>query len=98
MTFDINDLITPQTADEILDSLLSYASAIGLPTTSWQDALKVRSSIETHHSVNSGDVKRCQRDQVDGTEYAWRGRTQLPVSNRPRIGLIPCTCSRSLSP
>ena len=36
MALDIEDLVTPPTADEVLASLLSVAAALGLSTTSWQ--------------------------------------------------------------
>lgn len=37
MTYDITDLITPATADEVLEELLSIAASLGQPTTAWQE-------------------------------------------------------------
>ena len=46
MPLDIEDLITPVTADEVLSSILSVASTLGLSTTSWQSGQPSRAILE----------------------------------------------------
>lgn len=47
MTFALSDLIDPETQEEALDSLLSIAASLGLPTTAWQTGSPIRSLLTT---------------------------------------------------
>ena len=45
MALDIEDLVTPVTADEVLATILDVAAALGLSTTSWQSGQPSRTIL-----------------------------------------------------
>lgn len=47
MTFDITQLVTPVSRDEMLEELLSIAASLGLPTTSWQSGQPMLTLLTT---------------------------------------------------
>lgn len=47
MAFSITDLITPVSQADAMNTLLSVASALGLPTTSWQSGNWIRTMLAT---------------------------------------------------
>lgn len=47
MAFSLSDLITPVSQADAMNTLLSIASTIGLPTTSWQSGNPIRTMLAT---------------------------------------------------
>lgn len=57
MTLNIDDLFTPATVDEWETKLLSFATALGLKTTSWQPGSVVRTFLAIMaRALNAGDT------------------------------------------
>lgn len=47
MPFAISDLITPVSQADVMNTLLSIAAAVGLPTTTWQSGNPIRTILST---------------------------------------------------
>ncbi len=47
MSLDIDDLVTTETRDEVLATLLSVAALLGAPTTSWQEGAPILTLLTT---------------------------------------------------